>query len=193
MVWAPYDEAMDLLTYPHDRETLKEALELRKKTRALVVLRHGQARARASRGGADDRLRPLLKSGHLQAAAPGPAAGGVRLHPDRLVPQHPLRPDRPARSPTRRAGSSSENAGLSEEEATAKSVLKAVDDLLLGSENSVLCTHRPVLPAVFDAIGIPDPAPGAGRPSRRAPPQGQSHRHGTSCATLSKGPARLFT
>ena len=34
-------------------------------------------------------------------------------------------------------------------------MVEAVDELLLGSESSVLCTHRPVLPAVFDALGIP--------------------------------------
>jgi len=44
---------------------------------------------------------------------------------------------------------------LSEEDATAKSVLRIVDDLLHSREDAVLCTHRPVLPAVYDALGIP--------------------------------------
>jgi 8-oxo-dGTP diphosphatase len=44
---------------------------------------------------------------------------------------------------------------LSEEDATAKSVLRIVDELLHSGEDAVLCTHRPVLPAVYDALGIP--------------------------------------
>ena len=44
---------------------------------------------------------------------------------------------------------------LSEEDATPKAVLRIVDDLLHSGEDAVLCTHRPVLPAVYDAVGIP--------------------------------------
>ena len=44
---------------------------------------------------------------------------------------------------------------LSEEDATASSVLEIVDELLHSDEDAVLCTHRPVLPAVYDAIGVP--------------------------------------
>ena len=46
--------------------------------------------------------------------------------------------------------------GLSEEDATAESVLGVVDDLLHGDESALLCSHRPVLPAVFDALGLDD-------------------------------------
>jgi 8-oxo-dGTP diphosphatase len=44
---------------------------------------------------------------------------------------------------------------LSEEDATAASVLGIVDDLVDSGEDAVLCTHRPVLPSVYDALGIP--------------------------------------
>jgi 8-oxo-dGTP diphosphatase len=44
---------------------------------------------------------------------------------------------------------------LSEEDATSRSVLEVVDELLHADEDAVLCTHRPVLPAVYDAIGVP--------------------------------------
>jgi 8-oxo-dGTP diphosphatase len=44
---------------------------------------------------------------------------------------------------------------LSEEDATAASVLEIVDDLLHSDEDAVVCTHRPVLPSVYDAIGVP--------------------------------------
>jgi hypothetical protein len=37
-------------------------------------------------------------------------------------------------------------------------VVDTVDKLLAGdeSESAVLCTHRPVLPSVFDALGVAD-------------------------------------
>ena len=35
-------------------------------------------------------------------------------------------------------------------------VVEAVDDLVTGPDSAVLCTHRPVLPAVWDALGVPD-------------------------------------
>jgi phosphohistidine phosphatase SixA len=52
--------------------------------------------------------------------------------------------------------------GLSEEDATATSVVRLVDELVAAEEGAVICTHRPVLPAVFDALGVRDPdlAPG---------------------------------
>ncbi len=50
VAWVKVEKAADLLTYKRDRRTLAEALHTGKATRALVVLRHGQARARKSGG-----------------------------------------------------------------------------------------------------------------------------------------------
>ena len=44
--WVAWDKARNLLTYEHDRETLDDARPLRRRTRALVVLRHGQVAMR---------------------------------------------------------------------------------------------------------------------------------------------------
>src|SRR6476469_10432788 len=41
VAWLDVEEAFEQLTYPHDRDTLREALAVRRKTHALVVLRHG--------------------------------------------------------------------------------------------------------------------------------------------------------
>jgi len=66
VVWLPEDEAAGRLSYDRDRVTLAEASPLRKKTHAVVVLRHAKARAR--RGWRrPDQERPLLASGHDQA------------------------------------------------------------------------------------------------------------------------------
>ena len=76
--WVAVDKARSMLTYPHDVETLDEALPLRKRTRTLVVLRHAIARSKKS-WHKDDRLRPLLASGHRQSErlVPVLAAYGV--------------------------------------------------------------------------------------------------------------------
>jgi 8-oxo-dGTP diphosphatase len=46
---------------------------------------------------------------------------------------------------------------LSEEDATESSVARIVADLLAAGRPAVLCTHRPVLPAVFEALDLEDP------------------------------------
>ena len=147
---------MTRLTYAHDRETLAEARPLRRRTRALVVLRHGKARSRGA-WRKDDRLRPLLQLGEAQAAAAGPAAGRLRRDVGAHLLERALRADRARRTSTRPAGRSRCYDELSEEGATAEAVVELVDALLARRRRaSVLCTHRPVLPTVVDALGLPD-------------------------------------
>jgi len=153
--WVPYDEALERLTHPHDRDTLREAGKVRRRTHPLVILRHSQARARKT-WHKDDRRRPLVQEGRAQA--------------DRLVPVLQ------AYGATRVVSSSSTRCvetvapyadatgrpleredGLSEEDATQKSVSRIVDALVSAGEGAVLCTHRPVLPKVFDALGLKNP------------------------------------
>ncbi len=152
VAWVPFDDAMNLLSYPYDRETLRESTLVRKKTRAFVVMRHAQARARRT-WRKDDRLRPLLKPGTLQAQRSVPVLAAYDV--------------------TRLAASSSARCvqtltpyadvtgyrlrthhGLSEEDATPATVEKIVTRLVALDEGVVLCTHRPVLPAVFEALGM---------------------------------------
>ena len=64
--WVPYDEALKRLTHEHDRDTLVEARSVRRKTHAVVVLRHSAARSRKG-WRQDDRLRPLIQLGRHQA------------------------------------------------------------------------------------------------------------------------------
>ena len=95
VAWVEVDKAAGRLSYRRDRETLREALASGKKTRALAILRHGQARSRKA-WRKDDRTRPLLVRGTAQARAAAPVLGRVRGDPDRHLVQHPLRRDRRA-------------------------------------------------------------------------------------------------
>ena len=48
--------------------------------------------------------------------------------------------------------------GLSEEDATRASVVEIVDEVVAAGKDAVVCTHRPVLPSIFDALGVPSEA-----------------------------------
>ncbi|MGZ4464580.1 MAG: NUDIX hydrolase [Nocardioides sp.] len=154
--WVTRDEAEELLTYPHDRDTLHEALRLRRRTQALVVLRHGTARTRKA-WRQDDRLRPLVAAGRRQAEHLVPLLAAYDV--TRLVSSSSMRCVETVTPYADLTGWKLElEDGLSEEGATPESVVRVVDDLVTGDEGAVLCGHRPVLPAVFDALGVPDPA-----------------------------------
>src|SRR6478672_254777 len=155
VVWVDRDAAYDRLTYPHDRDTLREATGLRRKTQALVVLRHGVARSRRAWRG-DDRLRTLVREGQAQAQQLVPVLSAYAV--TRVVSSSSSRCVETLRPYVDTTGWELELVdGLSEEGATAESVLRVVDDLVHDDHGAVLCTHRPVLPAVFDALGLDDP------------------------------------
>ena len=150
--WVTHDEALTRLTYRHDRETLAAALEWRRPTRALVVLRHGKACSRKAWDG-DDRERPLDELGHEQShrlvplLAAWDVAGVVTSSSARCV--QTVTPYADAVGRKVRA-----TDALSEEDATDAAVAEIVAELLGKRRGSVLCTHRPVLPAVLDAAGV---------------------------------------
>ncbi|GAB3776216.1 8-oxo-dGTP diphosphatase [Nocardioides ginsengisegetis] len=153
--WVDFDEAVELLTYPHDVDTLREAARRRRKTHALVVLRHGQARSRKA-WRKDDRLRPLMAAGRLQAQHLVPVLAAYDV--TRVVSSSSTRCVESVAPYADVTGWKLElEDALSEEAATAHEVLRVVDDLVHGDEGAVLCSHRPVLPAVFDALGLRDP------------------------------------
>jgi 8-oxo-dGTP diphosphatase len=159
--WVPYDEALDRLTHERDRDTLREAYPLRRKTHALVVLRHGDARSRRAWRRQDDQLRPLLQAGRQQAQRVIPVLAAYDV--TRIVSSTSTRCVETLGPYSEVTGWKLElEDGLSEEDATAASVTAIVDELVQGDESAVVCSHRPVLPTVYDALGVPDPklAPG---------------------------------
>ena len=156
VAWVAVDEAETLLTYSRDRDTLAEARKRARKTRAIVVLRHASARSRKAWGKKrDDRRRPLLRSGELQAQQLVPLLAAYDV--TRIVSSSSTRCSETVRPYADTTGwKLEEEDGLSEEDATAKSVVRLVDELVDSGEGAVVCTHRPVLPAVFDALGVPE-------------------------------------
>jgi 8-oxo-dGTP diphosphatase len=159
--WVPYELAKRRLSYAHDRETLRLAKKLRKRTRPVIVLRHGHACPR-KRWTGDDRRRPLHPDGLEQARALVDMLAAYDV--SRIVSSSSTRCVQTVEPYADASGWPLERTRvLTEEDATAESVLALVDDLVAERENTVVCTHRPVLPTVFDALGVKDPRlePGA--------------------------------
>ncbi|HEX6246508.1 MAG TPA: NUDIX hydrolase [Nocardioidaceae bacterium] len=161
VAWVPRDKVRATLSYEYDRQLLDEYAPFRKKTYPLVILRHGRAKSRKA-WRKDDRERPLTRAGEFQAEQVVPVLGAYGV-------SHILT------SSSRRCWATvapyadvadlemEDTDDLAEEDATAETVAEQVQHLLSLKEASVLCTHRPVLPWVFEAVGL-EPhqlAPGA--------------------------------
>ncbi len=154
VTWADLDKARRQLSYERDVRTLEEFAAVRRKTYPLVVLRHSRARSRKSWRG-DDRQRTLTKAGEFQSERVVPLLAAYGL--THLVS-----------SSSRRCWSTvtpyadvadlevEVTDGLSEEDGTPETVAAVVDRLLARREPTLLCTHRPLLPWVWDALGIPE-------------------------------------
>ena len=152
--WVPWRDALVRLTYAYDRDTLLEARPLRRRTQALVVLRHGRARAR---GGwkKDDSRRPLVLLGEAQAQRLVPLLAAFDVSSahssSSLRCVQTLTPYVDTTGwPTRVYDE------LSEEGTSPEAVVELVDALMESGGSTVLCTHRPVLPTVLRALRLPD-------------------------------------
>ncbi|HEX5918025.1 MAG TPA: NUDIX hydrolase [Nocardioides sp.] len=154
--WVPWADAQQRLTYSYDRDTLAEARPLRGRTRALVVLRHAKARSRRA-WRKDDRLRPLVRPGEMQAERLVPLLAAFDV-----VAAHTSSSTRCVQTVVPYADVTGWplelHDELSEEGASVDGVVDLVDNLLDGDlgGSAVLCTHRPVLPTVLDALQVPD-------------------------------------
>jgi 8-oxo-(d)GTP phosphatase len=154
--WFDVDEAARKLSRSADRAPLDALVHAHVKkrldTRALVILRHGTARRRSTWKGADED-RPLTPVGLRQAHALVPlmSAYGVT----NVVTSPWLRCTATVRPYTDMAQVEAERSDalteLSHEDSPEK-VNFEVMRLLAEPADSLLCTHRPVLPTVFEVL-----------------------------------------
>jgi len=154
--WLPLREALRLLTYEHDVELLERFRGLRAAralgTRTLVMLRHGKALARAGFAG-DDLERPLSAVGREQAAALVPVLGayGVR----RVVSSPAVRCTMTVEPYAHDIGTFLEIDDRLAEDTRPGLVARSIAAMLDRKAPVVLCTHRPTLPWLFEALGEP--------------------------------------
>jgi 8-oxo-dGTP diphosphatase len=154
--WFDVAEAHRRLTRHDDRLPLDALVaahgEGRLDTRAVVVVRHGRARSRASWGG-EEATRPLTPVGIRQADALVPVLSGYGVA---AVVSSPWRRCRATVSPyLDAAGLVAEEAEPLTERQHADSPEKAADvvaRLLRTDADLAVCTHRPVLPTVLGVV-----------------------------------------
>lgn len=152
VAWVTIDKAGEMLTYPIDRELLADAARLKRKSRALVIVRHGSARSRGAWRG-DDMDRPLLKTGLEQADRMVPMLAAYDV--TRVVSSPAVRCLQTVTPYVETTGWELDTKRkLTEERVTPEGVGKVVTDLLGAKAGAALCTHRPVLPHVYDALGL---------------------------------------
>ncbi len=155
--WIGVDAVGERLSYDHDRDLLDEFVDLQQrkahKARPLVILRHTTARPRTHWRGDDQRrtlsaegireaqrLVPLLRAygiTHVVSSDTARCVQSVVPYADHLDVDIVLDPD------------------LSEERATPRRIGSRMQGLLTSKRSTVVCTHRPVLPMVFEALGVP--------------------------------------
>ena len=159
VAWVDREEARTLLTYDRDRGVLEQALERRKRTVSIVVLRHAAARSRRTWHG-EDRLRPLLATGRIDAARLVPVLQAYGV--DDVLTSPSTRCLETVAPLLAAAGLDARRSStLAEESATRRAVaslVRAESDAVAARRGTLLvCSHRPVLPWIFDVLGLEDP------------------------------------
>jgi 8-oxo-(d)GTP phosphatase len=152
VVWLHPDAAVSRLTYPCDRELVHQAIAM-PRTIPLILLRHTQALKRADFKGKLDAERPLSGKGRSQAKALVPliAAYGIES-------VHSSDSTRCRETVKRYAKSIDADIhlepALSEESYVEhpKRATRRMSELLLDPSPLVVCSHRPVMPALVETI-----------------------------------------
>jgi len=152
VMWLPPDEAADRMTYPRDGELIRTAAQT-PPTSPLILLRHTQAMKRADFKGGRDAERPLSGKGRSQAKALVPmlAAYGI----ESVHSSDSMRCRETVKRYAKSIDSSVELEPALSEEAHAerpKRAARRMQELLAEPTPLVVCSHRPVLPTLLEAI-----------------------------------------
>lgn len=150
--WLSEEEAVARLTYPHDAELVRLACSI-PDTSPLILLRHAKAVKRSDFTGGDDARRPLSGQGRSQSKALIPllAAYGIEAVHSSDATRCLETVRRYAKSidtPIEPEHDLSE-AGFAER---PKRAAKRMRTLLCDPRPLVVCSHRPVMPTLVEAI-----------------------------------------
>ncbi len=150
--WLTPEATAARLTYPRDVDLMMLAVES-EPTTPLVVLRHGQAIRRSRWKKSDDNGRPLAPVGVAQADGLVKVLGAFDLRrvaaSDAVRCLDTIRPYARSISATVQHEPLLSESGFSESPTAA---LGRVDALLADHAPTVVCTHRPVLPELFEHL-----------------------------------------
>ena len=150
--WFELDSAKKRLTYLDDIDLLEQFRAARKKTTALIVLRHAAAVKRGAWDGPDPK-RPLAPEGEEQSRALSPILHACGV--SRVLTSSSTRCVQTVEPvAAEHVVALEEVVELSEEEYDEASARLFLDTLMTAPGSSVLCSHRPVLPELFGLLGI---------------------------------------
>jgi len=150
--WFRPDAAAERLTYLDDLHLLEQHRADSRTTSALLVVRHAKAVKRHD-WSRKDHLRPLTDVGREQALALAPllhAYGVARV----LSSSSTRCVQTVAPYAEEQVVTLEEIDELSEDGYDEARAARVMTDLMSADEVSVLCTHRPVLPRLFETLGI---------------------------------------
>jgi 8-oxo-(d)GTP phosphatase len=157
--WVDIDTAPKQLTYARDAAVLERfctsAQAHAHLSHPLVVLRHGEALPRKAWRG-DDRRRRLSENGCAQAERLSPLLDAYGIQ--RVLSSDAVRCVRTVRPYARAANVPMEkDSRWSEDGARPREIRELVQAMVRADDCVVVCTHRPVLPTVFEALGLTPP------------------------------------
>ncbi|MPZ62602.1 MAG: NUDIX domain-containing protein [Propionibacteriales bacterium] len=153
--WFPIGEARRRLSYDRDLDLLDAFTGSPYRSVPLVVLRHARARKRGSWEGPDEG-RTLTSRGRAQATGLVPMlrAYGVQ----QALTSTAVRCAATVQPFADETGTPVERASwLAEDKADPERIDRRIGELLTTRTSAVICSHRPVFPEVFGALGIEDP------------------------------------
>ena len=154
--WHNLKTAQRMLSYSHDRELLEKLIGFHEQglleTRSLIVLRHAKATPRTDWVNGEA-TRPLLPEGEKQAKR---LAKLLKSYgPKRLITS----PWRRCLDTVKPYSKSSKRKLVKRSQITEfkskknpKQARQLIEDLFKDSNNSLVCTHRPALPEVLEAV-----------------------------------------
>jgi 8-oxo-(d)GTP phosphatase len=152
LAWFGLDAAKERLTYLDDIDLLEQFRSARKKTAALIVLRHAKAVKRGTWDGPDPK-RPLAVEGDEQSTALSAILHAFGV--SRVLSSSSTRCVQTVEPFAREHVVPLEEVQeLSEEEYDERSAGRLLDLLMSAPGSSVLCSHRPVLPELFGLLGL---------------------------------------
>lgn len=163
--WVSIKKARSLLSYDFDIDVLDAFCEARPlkahKTRTLVILRHATARSRKT-WRTDDEKRPLTRPGQLRAEKLVPLLRAYGV--EDVVSSSATRCLQTVEPFAQATGRLVRSDPRLTEKAARAQLEAGVAEALEAKAPTVLCSHRPALPAVFAHLKLtyPDLKPGEG-------------------------------
>ena len=157
VTWKTAEEASKVLSYEHDLQLVREVVALHEAqnldTKPIILLRHAKAMPRSDFKGTDDGKRPLLPFGLEQAAALIPLIGAYGVKRVVSSPWNRCMTTVEPYAKTKKLPilkrSALSEAGNDADPARAREV---VDEATTDGISTVICSHRPALPNIIDAI-----------------------------------------